>query len=103
MRAEAMDLIAASGRKLEAFLTFYRVAFGGSAATELFDARELEKLVRGRYAYARAELDWAVEPAGLDKAPTRALLNLAELGVTALPMGGHGPARGPRGRRRRSS
>ncbi len=88
MRAEAMDLITASGRKLEALLTFYRIAFGGSSATELFDARELEKLVRGRYAYARAEVDWAVEPDGLDKAPTRALLNLAELGASALPMGG---------------
>jgi histidine phosphotransferase ChpT len=88
MRAEAMDLIAASGRKLEAYLTFYRIAFGGSSATELFDARELEKLCRGRYAYTRAELDWAVEPDGMDKAPTRALLNLAELGTTALPMGG---------------
>jgi histidine phosphotransferase ChpT len=88
MRADAMDLITASGRKLEAFLTFYRIAFGGSSATELFDARELEKLVRGRYAYARAELDWAVEPDGLDKAPTRALLNLAELGAAALPLGG---------------
>jgi histidine phosphotransferase ChpT len=88
MRAEAMDLITASGRKLEAYLTFYRIAFGGSSATELFDARELEKLARGRYAYTRAELDWAVEPAGLDKAPARALLNLAELGTTALPMGG---------------
>ena len=88
MRDEAMDLITASGRKLEAYLTFYRIAFGGSSATELFDVRDLEKLVRGRYAYARAELDWAVEPAGMDKAPTRALLNLAELGAAALPMGG---------------
>ena len=88
LRAEAMDLITASGRKLEAFLTFYRITFGGSSATELFDARELEKLARGRYAYTRAELDWAGEPAGLDKAPARALLNLAELGTTALPMGG---------------
>ena len=77
MRAEAMDLITASGRKLEAFLTFYRIAFGGSSATELFDARELEKLARGRYAYTRAELDWAVEPAGLDKAPARALTDRA--------------------------
>ena len=88
MRAEAMELITASGRKLEALLTFYRIAFGGSAATELFDARELERLVRGRFAHARAEIDWAVEPDGLDKAPTRALLNLAELGAAALPMGG---------------
>jgi histidine phosphotransferase ChpT len=88
MRAEAMDLVTASGRKLEAYLTYYRTAFGGSQATEIFDSRELEKLVRGRFAYARAELDWAVTPGGLDKTPARALLNLAEVGATVLPMGG---------------
>src|SRR5688500_13874850 len=88
MRAEAMDLITASGRKLEALLTFYRIAFCGSSATELFDARELEKLVRGRYAYARPELEWAVETVCLDKAPTRVLHILAVMGAAALHMGG---------------
>jgi histidine phosphotransferase ChpT len=88
MREEAMALIAASGRKLEDLLTFYRVAFGGSQATELFDVRELEKLARGRFAHARSELDWAVELASLDKVPARALLNLVELAIAALPLGG---------------
>lgn len=88
MREEAMALIASSGRKLEALLTFYRVAFGGSRATELFDARELEKLARGRFEHARAELDWAVEPTALNKAPARTLMNLVELACTVLPLGG---------------
>ncbi|HEX8232851.1 MAG TPA: histidine phosphotransferase family protein [Caulobacteraceae bacterium] len=88
MREEAMALIASSGRKLEALLTFYRVAFGGSQATELFDARDLEKLARGRFEHARAELDWAVEPDALNKAPARALTNLVELACTVLPLGG---------------
>ena len=88
MREEAMALIAASARKLETLLTFYRVAFSASQATELFDSRDLEKLARGRFEHARAELDWAVEPAGLNKSPGRAALNLAELGIAVLPLGG---------------
>src|SRR5207244_5802821 len=44
MRDDAMELIAASARKLADLLSFTRVAFGASASAETFDARELEKL-----------------------------------------------------------
>ncbi|MGZ8363902.1 MAG: histidine phosphotransferase ChpT [Caulobacteraceae bacterium] len=88
LREEAMSLIASSARKLEDLLTFYRVTFGGSQATESFDARDLEKLARGRVAHTRTQLDWDVTPASLDKAPARILLNLVELAVAALPVGG---------------
>ena len=88
MREEAMSLIATSARKLAALLSFSRIAFGGSAASELFDVRELERLSREFFEHARAEMEWAVEPAGLDKPCARSLLNLVQLGAVALPMGG---------------
>jgi histidine phosphotransferase ChpT len=88
MREEAMSLIATSARKLAALLSFSRIAFGGSTASELFDVRELERLTRDFFEHARAEVEWNVEPAGLNKPGARALLNLAQLGATALPVGG---------------
>lgn len=88
MREEAMSLIASSARKLAALLSFSRIAFGGSAASESFDVRELEKLARGVYEHVRAELDWQSELAGVGKPAARILLNLALLGSVALPVGG---------------
>ncbi|HEY3694348.1 histidine phosphotransferase ChpT [Phenylobacterium sp.] len=88
MRDEAMSLIASSARKLADLLQFTRVAFGASAAAETFDSRVLEALVRGVFAHMRAELDWQVEPPSVNKPAARALLNLAQLGGAALPMGG---------------
>lgn len=88
MREDALNLIAASARKLAALLSFSRIAYGGSSASESFDVRDLEKLTQGFYEHVRAELDWTCEPASLDKPAARALLNLAELGAAVLPMGG---------------
>ncbi len=88
MREEAMTLVATSARKLAALLSFSRIAFGGSTASEVFDVRELERLTRGLFEHVRAELEWAIEPPGLGKPAARALLNLAQLGATALPVGG---------------
>jgi histidine phosphotransferase ChpT len=88
MREDAMALISASARKLAAHLSFARIAFGGSAAAESFDVRELEKLARDLYEHARAELDWSSEPAALDKPAARIMLNLAQLGASVLPVGG---------------
>jgi histidine phosphotransferase ChpT len=88
MREDAMNLIAQSAKKLAAQLSFARVAFGASAAADTFDARELEKLTRGVFETVRAELDWAVAAEALPKAAARALLNVAQIGATALPTGG---------------
>jgi histidine phosphotransferase ChpT len=88
MRDDAMNLISASARKLVDMLAFARVAFGASAAAESFDSRELEKLARGIYAHVRPEMEWAVIPGLLNKPSARALLNLAQIGATALPTGG---------------
>jgi histidine phosphotransferase ChpT len=88
MREDAMNLIAQSARKLASVLSFARVAYGSSASAETFDPRDLETLTRGVFGHVRAELDWAVEPERLDKPAARALLNLAQIGATALPTGG---------------
>ncbi len=88
MREEAMALIASSAKKLAAHLSFARIAFGGSSAAESFDVRELEKLSRDLFDHVRAELDWSCAPAALDKPAARAMLNLAQLGASVLPVGG---------------
>jgi histidine phosphotransferase ChpT len=88
MRDEAMDLIASSARKLVDQLAFARVAFGAAAGVTLFDCAEMERLTRGVYGHVRAELDWAVGPEQLPKAPAQVLVNLAQLAANALPLGG---------------
>ncbi|HXA38264.1 MAG TPA: histidine phosphotransferase family protein [Phenylobacterium sp.] len=88
MREDAMGLIGASARKLADLLAFTRVAFGASASAETFDARELEKLAQGVFGHMRAQLDWQVEPAGVNKPAARTLLNLAQMAGAALPTGG---------------
>lgn len=88
MHDDAMGLITQSARKLVDQLAFARVAFGASAAAEAFDARELEALAQGVFAHVRPDLDWSVEPATLNKAAARAILNLAQIAAGTLPTGG---------------
>ncbi len=88
MREDAMRLIEASAKKLVGMLAFSRVAFGGSSTAESFDVRELEKLTAGIYDHVRPTLDWAVSLETVSKPCARALLNLAQIGATALPTGG---------------
>ena len=88
MRDDALGLIATSAKKLVALLQFDRIAFGASAAAESFNVVVLEALTRDVFAHIRAELVWAVEPAGLPKPAARALLNMAQIAGAALPTGG---------------
>jgi histidine phosphotransferase ChpT len=88
MRDEAMDLIAASAKKLVDLLAFARVAYGASSGVEGFDCAELERLTRGVYGHVRAELEWSVEAPQLPKPAAQTLVNLAQLAAGALPLGG---------------
>jgi len=88
MRDEALSLIAASARKLVAMLSFDRVAFGGSSTAENFDSRELERLTREVFSHGRSTLEWSVGPESLAKPAARVVLNLAQIGAGALPIGG---------------
>jgi histidine phosphotransferase ChpT len=88
MRDEALSLIGASARKLLSMLAFDRVAFGGSTAVESFDTRELERLTREVFSHGRSTLEWQVAAESLDKPAARVVLNLAQIGAGALPIGG---------------
>lgn len=88
MREEALSLIEASALKLVDIVTFARVAFGAATTAERFDAQELKRALDGVFGHMRAELVWAVGEEILEKPQARALLNLAYLGGSALPMGG---------------
>jgi histidine phosphotransferase ChpT len=88
LREDALSLIATSSRKLAALLQFCRVAFGASASADTFDARDLLKLAEGVFEHQRADLVWAVDLESVNKPTARALLNLAQLGASALPRGG---------------
>jgi histidine phosphotransferase ChpT len=88
MRDDAMGLINASARKLVDLLQFSRVAFGASAAAEVFDSRDLCALAQGVFNHVRPELDWAVTIPQMNKPAARTALNLAQISAGALPMGG---------------
>lgn len=88
MQAEAMELIANSAKKLVAMLTFARTAYGGSAAAETFETGQLEALAASVFEHVRADLDWQVASQTFGKSAARILLNLAEMGAGALPLGG---------------
>ena len=90
MRDDAMNLIAASAKKL---VSAAGLLAGGvrllHASAESFDTRELERLTQRRLR-PRAARVW---PGGsirrcCPRRPARALLNLAQIGATALPTGG---------------
>ena len=88
MREEAMTLIASSAKKLVDLLSFDRVALGASAAAETFGADQLETLAVGVSTHGRAQLVWNCTPRSLPKPAARALLNLVQIGLGALPTGG---------------
>jgi histidine phosphotransferase ChpT len=88
MRDDAMKLIEASAKKLVAMLAFSRVAFGGSSTAETFDTRDLEKLTLGVFEHVRASLQWSVAVDQVSKPCARGLMNMAQIGGSALPTGG---------------
>ena len=83
-----MTLIASSAKKLVDLLSFDRVALGASAAAESFGADQLETLAVGVSTHGRAQLVWNCGPRSLPKPAARAMLNLVQIGLGALPTGG---------------
>lgn len=88
MRDDAMSLIRQSARKMVALVHFARVAFGAATTSEQFTAAELHGLVAGLSEGGRATLDWRMTDEVFSKAQARALINLAWMTLSALPMGG---------------
>ena len=89
MKQEALNLIAASAKKMVTLVHFARVAFGAASSSEAFSGAQLEKILGDMFSTMRAELDFAI-PADmvLQKSAARALLNLGLLAGNSLPTGG---------------
>ena len=88
MRDDAMGLIRQSAKKMVALVHFARVAFGAATTSEQFTAAELHGLVAGLSEGGRASLDWRMTDEVFSKPEARALINLAWMTLSALPMGG---------------
>lgn len=88
MRDDALGLIRQSAAKMVALVHFARVAFGAATSSEQFSSRDLLGLVSALTEGGRAVLDWRVGEQVFTKLQARALINLAYLTVSALPMGG---------------
>ena len=90
MREAAMELIRKSAFQASAKLQFARLAFGaaGSAGAEI-DLRDAEKVARDfMQGSGKHQLTWQGPALTLPKNKVKLLLNLAALGVVALPRGG---------------
>jgi histidine phosphotransferase ChpT len=57
-------------------------------SAQTFASEDLRKLAQAVFADLRPTLDWAVAAPSMNKAAARAVLNLAQMGGTALPTGG---------------
>lgn len=89
MRQEALNLIAASAKKMVTLVHFARVAFGASNSAEAFSGAQLNKILGDVYSTMRAQLDFAIDGNVIfPKAAARALLNLGLLAGNSLPVGG---------------
>ena len=89
MHDDAMELVRESSRQAQAKLEFARLAFGaGGSAPATLDTRELQRLTEAMFSSVKPDIVWKVEAPGLEKAPSRLLLNLCIMGVDAAPRGG---------------
>ncbi len=89
MKQEALNLIAASSKKLVTLVYFARVAFGAATTSEAFAGRELNKILSDMFDTMRAELDFDIAPdAVFPKPAARALVNLGLIAGSSLPTGG---------------
>ena len=88
MHDDAMELVRESSRQAQAKLEFARLAFGaGGSAPAMLDTRELQRLTEAMFSAVKPEIVWKVEAPGLEKSPSRLLLNLCIMGVDAAPRG----------------
>ncbi|ESQ77628.1 histidine phosphotransferase ChpT [Asticcacaulis sp. AC402] len=89
MRQEALNLIAASAKKMVTLVHFARVAFGASNSAEAFSGHQLNKILSDVFSTMRAQLDFAIDGNIIFPKPAaRALLNLGLLAGNSLPTGG---------------
>lgn len=90
MRQRCMELLEQSARISADKLKFFRLAFGAAGGFgESVPSEEPHELVRNLVGdNGRIVLQWAVGEAHLSKPAVKVLLNLAAIGIDALPRGG---------------
>ena len=89
MHEDALELVKSSSRRAAAKLKFLRLAFGaGGSAPGMIGTEEITSLIADMFADAKADIAFNFHAESLDKARARILLNLAMLGVQAVPRGG---------------
>ena len=90
MRQRCMELLEQSARISADKLKFFRLAFGAAGGFgESVPVEEPRELVRALVANSgRIALEWSVSEEQLPKAAVKVLLNLAAIGIDALPRGG---------------
>ncbi|MPY70404.1 MAG: histidine phosphotransferase [Alphaproteobacteria bacterium] len=90
MIGDVADLLAFSAGQASARLQFYRVAYGlGGGEAAALSLPDAARLVRGMAEPGKLELDWPAEPGeSIGRDATKLVLNLAALGIEALPRGG---------------
>ena len=86
MKADGLNLAAASSYALVDLLEFCRVAFGATGEPLAADA--LGKLAQTQFTGKRAALDWSPSAAELSGAQAQALLILAQIAAGGLALGG---------------
>lgn len=90
MRQRCMELLEQSARISADKLKFFRLAYGAAGGFgESVPSDEPRELVEGLVGgNGRIALAWGVAEATLSKAAVKVLLNLAAIGIDALPRGG---------------
>ena len=90
MRQRCMELLEQSARISADKLKFFRLAFGAAGGFgDRVPAEEPRELVRALVENnGRIALEWAVGEEELPKPAVKVLLNLAAIGIDALPRGG---------------
>lgn len=89
MHDDALELIKSSSRRAAAKLKFLRLAFGaGGSAPGVLATEEVKGLVEDMFADDKADVVFDFHDNGLEKSRARLLLNLAMLGIQAVPRGG---------------
>lgn len=90
MRARCFELLEQSAKISADKLKFFRLAFGAAGGFgEAVPAKEPRALISALVGdNGRIALNWAVGAASLPKPAVKVLLNLAAIGIDALPRGG---------------
>lgn len=89
MIADVAGLLTLSAGQASKRLQFYRMAYGLGAGQAALSMAEAARLVRGLAEDGKHVVDWPSNPGdSIGRGPTRLVLNMAALGLEALPRGG---------------